>query len=112
MGDYVAALATDQLTTRFRDNRWPEIFNVQASRAKPLFSTPIEDEKVSWDIPMTRDGLIDRISTLSHIAMMEAPERAAFEAKADEILKGDVVRDEKGLIQAHGVTYFAWTAKL
>lgn len=112
LGDYVAATAVDQLQTRFRDYRWPGVFDVQAAREKPLFSTPIQSEKVSWEINVTRDGLVDRVSTLSHIALMNKEEKAAFDAKVDEILQGDVVKDEQGRIQAHGVTYFAWSTRL
>ena len=43
--------------------------------------------------------------------MLKGDEKAAFEAKVDEILQGDVTKDAQGRIEAHGLTYFAWTAK-
>jgi hypothetical protein len=111
MGDYVHSLAADQLATRFRDQRWPAVFDKQAQREKPFFSTPIESETLPWAIHVTRDGFISRMSTLSHIALLKGDEKAAFEAKVDEILQGDVTKDAQGRIEAHGLTYFAWTAK-
>ncbi|KAK0387561.1 hypothetical protein NLU13_3807 [Sarocladium strictum] len=112
MGDYVHTLAADQLVTRFRDQRWPAVFDKQAEREKPLFSTPIKSETLPWAIHVTRDGFVSRMSTLSHIALLEGEEREAFEAKVDEILEGDVKMDEQGRLEAHGLTYFAWSEKL
>jgi hypothetical protein len=112
MGDYVASLAAPDLMTRFRDDRWPAVFESQAKEDRPLFSTPIETETTSWNVSVTRDSLLDRMSTLSHLALLEGKERDEFEEKVDQILEGDVVKDEKGQFEAHGVTFFAWSTGL
>lgn len=113
MAELVAGLAAGEPAARFRDDKWPAIFETQAESASPLFAMPLGTRKVSWSVRSTRDGLLDRISTLSHIALLEGTQREAFTARYDAILEqDDVARDSEGRIESHGATFFAWTTKL
>ncbi|KAL7927916.1 S-adenosyl-L-methionine-dependent methyltransferase [Trichoderma austrokoningii] len=98
---------------RFRHNKWPLVFGRQAELEKPLFSTPIGEEKVPWTVWLDKDALWSRVHTLSHVYTLEGKDKARFKAKFDEEVNsenGDV--NEKGEVGVHGVTLLAWSKKL
>lgn len=99
---------------RFRNYLWPQVFARQGSgEAKALFSVPIETEEASWTVWATLEGLWDRLRTLSHLAILEGEELTAMREKFDKIVKtGDGNWNEKGEIEFHGRTFYAWTERL
>ncbi|KAL6908730.1 S-adenosyl-L-methionine-dependent methyltransferase [Trichoderma evansii] len=98
---------------RFRHLKWPLVFDRQAKLEKPLFSTPIGEEKVPWAVWLEKDAVWNRVHTLSHVYTLEGEVKASFKAKFDEEVNeknGEV--NEKGEIGVHGVTLLAWSRKL
>ena len=79
-----------------------------------LFETPIgEDHSVRWTLWLTPQGLGERVKTLSHVALLEGEEAERFWTKFDETMKGkDTVWNERGEVEVHAVSPFAWTTKL
>jgi hypothetical protein len=68
---------------------------------------------VKWSVWLTRDGLWDRINTLNWNAIREGEARREFEEKFDEILKnGDGNWNDKGEVEVHACTFFAWAERL
>lgn len=99
---------------RFRHLEWQDVFERQAAGAQgPLFSTPPGTEKATWSVWLTRGGLWDRVNTLSWNAVRKGEARRGFEERFDEILgDGDGTRNERGEVEVHGCTFFAWTERL
>ncbi|KPM38083.1 hypothetical protein AK830_g8491 [Neonectria ditissima] len=98
---------------RFRHLEWRQVFDRQAQAEEPIFSTPIGTERVHWSVWLTPEGLWDRINTLSWNAIREGEARREFNEKFDKILKeGDGKWNDKGEIEVHGSTFFAWTERL
>ncbi|KAF9774516.1 hypothetical protein IL306_007470 [Fusarium sp. DS 682] len=98
---------------RFRHLLWKQVFERQAEAEKPFFSTPIETEKITWSIWLTPDALWDRFDTLSWNKLRQGEERRLFREEFDKIIKGgDAKFNEKGEIELHGCTFFAWTSRL
>lgn len=98
---------------RFRHNKWPLVFDLQAGFENPLFSTPIGEEKVPWTVWLEKDAVWNRVHTLSHVYTLEGEDKASFKAKFDEEVNeknGEV--NGKGEIGVHGVTLLAWSRKL
>lgn len=94
---------------RFRDYVWREVFHQQQG----LFTTPIGEDKTEWTIWLDREGVWDRVRTLSHVAMLQGEAREQFRAAFDRILaEGDGRWNEKKEIAMHGTTPFAWTTRL
>jgi hypothetical protein len=52
--------------------------------------------------------------TISHVALLEGDDLAAFRARFDAALqqKGGARRNEKGEVAAHVVTAYWWTTRL
>ncbi|KAJ6446082.1 2-deoxy-D-gluconate 3-dehydrogenase [Purpureocillium lavendulum] len=100
---------------RFRDDKWRDVFERQARADQPVVSTPLAEERLPFTVWRTRELLWDRVNTLSQVYMLkEGGEREAFRARFDEILDGaggDKWND-KGEIEFHGTTVYAWTARL
>jgi hypothetical protein len=62
---------------------------------------------------LSEEALWARINTLSQIAVLKGNDReAAIKIFKDILQSDDVKRNEKGEIEVHGVTYFAWTDRL
>ncbi|CAM1506990.1 Fc.00g066310.m01.CDS01 [Cosmosporella sp. VM-42] len=98
---------------RFRHDVWHEVFTRQAKAEKPLFSTPIETERVQWSVWLTLDALWDRVNTLSWISLVEGEDRRVYREKFEKIVKdGAGTWNEKGEIEVHGCTFYAWTRRL
>lgn len=111
MNNLVHALSTDN-QPRFRDNRWEEVFRNQAANGASYFSTPVETESIPFTVKLSLEALYDRVSTLSHIAVMEGKTKADFRSKFDAILgKADRVGDGDE-VEIHGFTFMAWTSKV
>lgn len=98
---------------RFRDDKWWEVFDRQSRAARHFFSTPVGEERLPFTVWLTKERLWDRINTLSHVAVLEGADRAAFVARFEQILKdGDGDWNDKGEVEFHGATTFAWTTRL
>lgn len=68
---------------------------------------------MQWSVWLTPEGLWDRINTLSWNAIREGEAKQEFREKFDKILKeGDGKWNDKGEIEFHGSTFFAWTERL
>lgn len=80
---------------------------------EPLFSDPISTDRVSFAVWLTLDGLWDRVNTLSWIAVLEGNDRKVYREKFERIVKeGDGKWNEKGEVEVHGCTFYAWTTRL
>ena len=99
---------------RFRHYEWPQVFDRQAASAKPLFSTPIGQEKFPWTVWLEKEALWKRVNTLSHVFALEGEEaKAEFRRALDEdVVEGNGEFNEKGEVGVHGVTLLAWSKKL
>ncbi|KAF7550303.1 hypothetical protein G7046_g8063 [Stylonectria norvegica] len=99
---------------RFRHDVWHQVFDRQAKAdTPPLFATPIATERLPWSVWLTLEGLWERLDTLSWIAILEGEERRAFKDKFEKIVKeGDAKWNDKGEIEFHGCTFFAWTTRV
>ncbi|PHH86284.1 hypothetical protein CDD83_10465 [Cordyceps sp. RAO-2017] len=98
---------------RFRDDKWWQVFERQSRADKPLFSTPIGQEKVAFEVWLSKERLWDRIDTLSQVATLQGASKEAFKARFEQILReGDGTWNEAGEIRFHGATVYAWTTRL
>lgn len=103
----------DMGPNRFRDNKWPLVFEQQAKNAAPMFSTPIETTSVPFTLWLKPDALWDRVNTLSQISILAGAERDAFVAKFNKAVKeGDGEWNDQGEIAFHGHTFYSWTSRL
>ncbi|QUC18709.1 uncharacterized protein UV8b_02950 [Ustilaginoidea virens] len=100
----VLALPPDGID-RFRDDKWWQVFERQASASEPYFAAPIGRETVSFTAWRTKELLWDRINTLSQVAVLRGHEKDMFKARFDEIFEnGDQVWNDEGEVEFHGVT--------
>ncbi|KAL7791028.1 S-adenosyl-L-methionine-dependent methyltransferase [Trichoderma ceciliae] len=98
---------------RFRHNNWPLVFDRQAKFAKPLFSTPIGEEKLPWTVWLDKAAVWSRVHTLSHVYTLAGEDKVAFkELFDDEVNESNGEVNEKGEVGVHGVTLLAWSTKL
>jgi hypothetical protein len=96
---------------RFRQYVWPDVFDQQGE--KPFFTTPLNQDSLSWTVRLTTNALWDRINTLSQPAILQGADKEAFRAKFAEILKGgDCDWNDAGEVLMHGMTHYAWTTRL
>lgn len=111
MNELVLSLPSDG-ADRFRDCKWGEIFDRQAKAANPYFNTPIGNAKVPFTVWRTKEGLRDRVHTMSQVAVLEGAEKAAFTAKFDEIVTDHSSKwNDKGELEFHGSTTYYWTTR-
>jgi SAM-dependent methyltransferase len=59
----------ERTVSRYQHVVWADVV------AEADLFTPLEEEQVLWDQPMTRDLLADRVRSISYIAVMPEPER-------------------------------------
>jgi SAM-dependent methyltransferase len=59
----------ERTVSRYQHVDWADVV------AEPGLFTPLEEEQISWDQPVTRDLLADRVRSISYIAAMPEPER-------------------------------------
>ncbi|KAL7950584.1 S-adenosyl-L-methionine-dependent methyltransferase [Trichoderma barbatum] len=98
---------------RFRNSEWPRLFDRQAESAKPLFSTPIGEEKLPWTVWLEKAAVWDRVHTLSQVFILEGEDKVAFKKAFDEeVNESNGEFNEKGEVGVHGVTLLAWSKKL
>ncbi|OAA73460.1 Methyltransferase type 11 [Cordyceps fumosorosea ARSEF 2679] len=99
--------------SRFRDEKWPLVFQQQAKNASPMFSTPIETASVPFTLWLKPGALCDRINTLSQVSILEGADREAFLANFNKAVQdGDGEWNDEGAIAFHGHTFYAWTSRL
>ncbi|KAH6611044.1 hypothetical protein Trco_001064 [Trichoderma cornu-damae] len=104
---------SDSGPPRFRHNSWPLVFGRQAKWEKPLFSTPIGEEKLPWTVWLDKAAVWDRVHTLSHVYTLEGEDKVAFKALFDHEVNGSNGEfNEEGQVGVHGVTLLAWSTKL
>ncbi|KAM0564372.1 hypothetical protein ACHAPJ_000585 [Fusarium lateritium] len=98
---------------RFRDLLWKQVLERQAEVDKPLFSTPIETDKIKWSVWLSPEALWGRLNTLSWNAIRQGEERRLFREKFNKIVnEGGGKFNEKGEIEVHGCTFFVWVSRL
>ncbi|PQE20023.1 methyltransferase protein [Rutstroemia sp. NJR-2017a BVV2] len=110
---------------RFRHMKWKQVFEDQLDTTPlqtlkdtftqdfPSFSLPLGEETVRWTVWLDEEAIWNRFNTLSHIAVIEGERKEQIKKMAFEAFKGDdVKRNEKGEIEMHGKTYFAWTSRI
>ena len=98
--------------TRFRHGKWLEVFERQARPSDAFFKTPIGQGKIPFKVLLSKDGLWDRLNTLSHVAVLKGEEKQRFKDTFDRIMgRSDVDWNEDGLVEVHGNTIFAWTTR-
>ncbi|KAI9792885.1 MAG: hypothetical protein M1833_000997 [Piccolia ochrophora] len=97
---------------RFRHEKYKQCFENQALM-DPLFSLPLGEESIPWVSWLTPEGVWDRFSTLSQIALLEHGRKTSLKQQVfDLIAGGDVERNEKEEVALHGVTFLSWTSKV
>ncbi|RFU78044.1 hypothetical protein TARUN_4200 [Trichoderma arundinaceum] len=98
---------------RFRHNNWPQVFDRQAKSDKPLFSTPIGEEKLRWTVWLEKAAVWNRVHTLSHVFTLQGEDKVAFKEVFDEeVNESNGEFNDKGEVGVHGVTLLAWSTKL
>jgi hypothetical protein len=101
----------DDHKPRYRHEEWRHVFDDQLNAAGPLFSMPLGEGSVPFEIQLSKDDVWKRYRTLSHIAVLEGEElevtRKAFFKALD-----DAQTDEHGKVVVHGHTVFAWTTRI
>ncbi|KJZ76685.1 hypothetical protein HIM_04021 [Hirsutella minnesotensis 3608] len=97
---------------RFRDEKWWHVFDRQSRDPAPMFSTPIGEAKVPFEGWLTKDGLWERVKTLSQVATLSEEGGEAFKKRFDEVLGNGDGKWNSGEVEFHGTTVYAWTARL
>ncbi|KAB5580778.1 S-adenosyl-L-methionine-dependent methyltransferase [Coniochaeta sp. 2T2.1] len=124
LNDWIWSISTDGLP-RFRDEAWQSVFEKQTkhnpiqilrdslSADFPKFSLPLGEETIKWTVWLSEDALWARINTLSQVAVLQGPgKEEAYMTFKEALQSEDVMRNERGEIALHGVTFFAWTDKI
>jgi hypothetical protein len=108
----------DDNKPRFRHQKWREAFDDQLksnplsiTAADPLFSMPLGEGSVPFEILLTKEDLWRRYRTISHIAVLEGEKLERTRKTFLEALE-NVQADEQGRLAVHGHTVFAWTTKI
>jgi len=79
----------------------------------PKFSLPLGEENVKWTVWLSDEGVWDRYSTLSQIAVLQGERREQVKRGLFQAIKGeDVERNEKGEVAVHGITHIVWTSRI
>lgn len=79
----------------------------------PRFSVPLGQDSVRWTHWLSEDALWRRIGTLSHVTVLEGEDKARGERVFREAMEMEgVVRNDKGEVECHGRTHFAWTDRM
>ncbi|CAN8098920.1 unnamed protein product [Discula destructiva] len=122
---WLHGLAARDDNKRFRDMEWPAVFDAQlktnplqvlrdtVAGRLPRFSVPLGQESVGWTHRLSEAALWRRISTLSHVAVLEGAAREEGERVFREAMAmDDVRRNESGEIECAGRTFLAWSDRL
>lgn len=110
----------DDNKPRFRHEQWRQVFDDQLktnppsiNAADPLFSMPLGEGSVPFEILLSKEDVWKRYRTLSHIAVLEGEELRQTKKAFDEALDAaDVQTDEQGRVAVHGHTVFVWTTRI
>ena len=110
----------DDNKTRYRHERWRQIFDDQLksnplsiTAADPLFSMPLGESSVPFEVWLSKEDVWKRYRTISHIAVLEGEElertrKVFFDALDAE----DVQTDGHSRVVVHGRTVCAWTTRI
>lgn len=69
---------------RYRDLQWRKVFDEQVKKTPlsllianddQLFALPLAEQRLGWEIKLSKEGAWDRFSTLSQVAVLEGDER-------------------------------------
>lgn len=102
----------DVFTSQLKTNPLSALTSI-ATHDLPKFSVPLGEDEVEWTHWLSEEALWQRIKTLSHVALLEGEGKEKGERVFREAMAmGDVVRNEKGEVECHGRTYFAWTDRV
>lgn len=105
--------------------KWKEVFDNQQystplqaikdtiTHDLPNFSLPLGEQKIQWTTWLNDEGVWARFATLSQIAILKGEKLESVKRTVFEALKNDdVERNEKGEVEVHVQTYFAWTSRV
>lgn len=102
----------DVFTNQLKTNPLQVLHSI-ATHQLPKFSVPLGEDVVGWTHWLSEEALWKRINTLGHVVLLEGEERKEGERVFREAMAmEDVVRNEKGEVECHGRTYFAWTDRM
>ena len=103
----------DDHKPRYRHEEWKQVFDNQLKNnpAEPLFSTPLGEGSVPFEIQLSKEDVWKRYRTISHIAVLEG-EKLEVTRKAFFKALDDAQADEHGRVVVHGHTVFAWTTRI
>lgn len=110
----------DDNKPRYRHEQWRQIFDDQLksnplsiNAADPLFSMPLGQGSVPFEIWLSKEDIWKRYRTISHIAVLEGEELERTRKTFDDALDAkDVQTDDWGRVAVHGHTVFAWTTRI
>lgn len=98
---------------RFRDDKWRQVYDRQATTQSPMFATPIGTAQQPFKLWLKPDAIWSRVNTLSQVAILKGTARERFIAKFNKLMSdGDCERNDKGEVAVHGCVYYAWTSRL
>jgi hypothetical protein len=103
----------DDHKPRYRHEEWKQVFDDQLKNnpAELLFSMPLGEESVPFEIQLSKEDVWKRYRTISHIAVLEG-EKLEVTRKAFFKALDDAQTDEHGRVAVHGHTVFAWAARI
>lgn len=109
----------DDQKPRYRHEKWRQVFDNQlksnpfslVTSADPLFSMPLGESSVPFEIWLTKEGLWKRYRTISHIAILEGERLESTKKTFFDAMK-ESPTDEQGRVAAHGHTVFYWTTRI
>jgi hypothetical protein len=103
----------DDHKPRYRHEEWKQVFDGQLKNnpAEPLFSIPLVEGSVPFEIQLSKEDVWKRYRTISHIAVLEG-EKLEATRKAFFKALDDAQTDEHGRVAVHGHTVFASTTKI
>lgn len=82
--DLLWSLRSKDDSPRYRDLQWRNVFDEQVKKTPlslliasddQLFALPIGEERVEWDIRLSKEDAWQRFSTLGQVAVLEGEER-------------------------------------
>ncbi|CAI6341466.1 unnamed protein product [Periconia digitata] len=110
---------------RFRNNAWRDVFTSQVSTTpltaalvgndNSLFTLPLGEKSVQWDVWLSEDRLWERVCTLGHFRGLDSGALETSHTIFKDIMSAPdagVERDEQGRIKVHGFTIVVWTEKI
>jgi hypothetical protein len=108
----------DDNKPRYRHQEWRQVFDDQLesnppsiNAADPLFSMPLGEGSMPFEIWLTKEDVWKRYRTISHIAVLEGEKLERTRKTFCEVLE-DAHTDEQDRIAVHGHTVFAWTTRI